>query len=67
MQTRSVGGAAARVGISTPAMSHALARLRVQMGDRVLVRSGKEWTLTERAASLAARVQELTTVARARC
>jgi DNA-binding transcriptional ArsR family regulator len=34
-----VGRAAARVGLSQPAMSHALARLRDLMGDALLVRS----------------------------
>ena len=35
-----VGRAAARVGLSQPAMSHALARLRDLMGDALLVRVG---------------------------
>ena len=64
IQTRSVGKAAQQVGLSKPAMSHALARLRKQMGDRVLVRSGKEWMLTSRASGLADRVHELTRGAR---
>jgi DNA-binding transcriptional LysR family regulator len=59
LQTRSVSRAADRVGITKPAMSHALARLREQTGDPVLVRTGKEWHLTERAASMRDRVHEL--------
>ena len=36
-----VGRAAARVGLSQPAMSHALARLRDLMGDALLVEKDK--------------------------
>ncbi len=43
LQTRSVSRAAEQVGISKTAMSHALARLREQIGDPVLVRAGQEW------------------------
>ena len=41
-----VGRAAARVGLSQPAMSHALARLRDLMGDALLVRVGARMQLT---------------------
>lgn len=51
--------AAARVGLSAPAMSHALARLREQLDDPLLVRAGREMVLTERALALAPRVREL--------
>lgn len=64
LQTRSVGRAAERVGLSKPAMSHALARLRAQIGDPVLVRAGKEWQLSERALGLCDRVHELAEGAR---
>ena len=40
LETGSVSVAARRVGLSQPAMSHALARLRGLLGDPVLVRSG---------------------------
>lgn len=65
VRTESVSRAAAEVGITKPAMSHALARLREQIGDPVLVRSGQKWQLTERAVALGERVRELATGARA--
>jgi DNA-binding transcriptional LysR family regulator len=64
LQTRSVSRAAEQVGITKPAMSHALARLREQIGDPVLVRAGQEWHLSERALALRDRVRELAEGAR---
>lgn len=52
LEERSVTRAAARVGLSQPAMSHALARVRRLLGDDVLVRQGASMTLTPRAAEL---------------
>lgn len=52
----SVGKAAATVGLSKPAASHALARIRAQLGDAILVRAGQRWVLTQRAAAIAPRV-----------
>lgn len=52
----SVGKGAKAVGLSKPAASHALARIRAQVGDPILVRAGQKWVLTERATSLAPRV-----------
>jgi DNA-binding transcriptional LysR family regulator len=49
-----VGRAASRVGLSQPAMSHALRRLRETTGDPLLVRVGAQMELTERAKSLRA-------------
>jgi DNA-binding transcriptional LysR family regulator len=49
-----VGRAASRVGLSQPAMSHALARLRDLMGDALLVRVGSRMELTPRAQALRA-------------
>jgi DNA-binding transcriptional LysR family regulator len=49
-----VGRAAARVGLSQPAMSHALARLRDLMDDALLVRVGVRMELTPRAQALRA-------------
>ncbi|MDB5215334.1 MAG: LysR family transcriptional regulator, partial [Myxococcaceae bacterium] len=46
LQEGSVTGAARRVGLSTPAMSHALARVRVRLDDPILVRSGRGMLLT---------------------
>lgn len=64
LQTESVGRAAERVGISKPAMSHALARLRSRVGDPILVRAGKDWRLTERALAMRERVRDLAEGAR---
>jgi len=52
LQEGSVTRAAERVGLSQPAMSHTLARLRALLGDEILVRSGNRSTLTPRAHGL---------------
>src|SRR5262249_33620612 len=52
LQERSVTRAADRMGLGQPAMSHALARLRDQLGDPLLIRRGNSLVLTERAVSL---------------
>lgn len=52
LEERSVTRAAERVGLSQPAMSHALRRIRRLLGDEVLVRRGNEFTLTPRAVGL---------------
>jgi DNA-binding transcriptional LysR family regulator len=57
LQTQSVSKAATLVGLSKPAASHALARVRTQLGDPILVRAGQGWVLTERARSIAPRVR----------
>lgn len=49
---QSVGGAARRIGLSQPAMSHALQRLRSLLDDELLVRVGGRMQLTSRAESL---------------
>ncbi|VWX61188.1 putative transcriptional regulator [Burkholderiales bacterium 8X] len=54
---RSVTRAAARLEMSQPGMSNALARLRMLIGDPLLVRSGNEFRPTERALGLAAKVR----------
>lgn len=64
LQEGSVTGAARSVGLSTPAMSHALSRIRAHLGDPILVRSGRGMVLTPRAEALKARVH--TVVAEAR-
>jgi len=64
LQEGSVTGAARRVGLSTPAMSHTLARIRERLGDPVLVRSGRGMLLTPRASSLKPRVHEVVNQAR---
>ena len=52
LEEASVGRAAERVGLSQPAMSHALKRLRNLVRDPLLVRVGPEMHLTPRAAAL---------------
>lgn len=54
----SVTKAARRVGITQPAMSNALKRLRVALGDEVLVRAGSSMVPTPRAVELAGPVRE---------
>jgi len=63
LQEGNVSRAAARVGLSVPAMSHALARLRTQLGDPLLVRAGQRMVFTPRAADLKDRVHALATEA----
>lgn len=65
LQEGSVTRAARRMGLSTPAMSHCLARIRTQLGDPVLVRAGRTMVLTPRAESLKPRVRALVTEATA--
>jgi DNA-binding transcriptional LysR family regulator len=64
LQEGSVTGAARRVGLSTPAMSHALARIRERLGDPILVRSGRGMLLTPRALALRPRVHDVVNEAR---
>ncbi|MFO0692003.1 MAG: LysR family transcriptional regulator [Polyangiales bacterium] len=64
LQEGSVTAAARRVGLSTPAMSHALARIREKFGDPLLVRSGRAMVLTPRAEALKPRVHAVVTEAR---
>ena len=64
LQTGSVRGAAQRVGLSKPAVSHALKRLRALIRDEILVRSGQQWILSERARAVAPRVRALLEEAR---
>ncbi len=52
LRERSVQGAARRVGLSQPAMSHALRRLRETVGDPLLVRHGSRMQPTARALAL---------------
>jgi DNA-binding transcriptional LysR family regulator len=64
LQEGSVTGAARRVALSTPAMSHALARIRERLGDPILVRSGRGMLLTPRALALKPQVHSVVTAAR---
>ncbi|MFJ9665504.1 LysR family transcriptional regulator [Streptomyces sp. NPDC101219] len=54
LEERSVTRAAERVGLSQPAMSHALARMRRLLGDDLVVRQGPGVTLTPKAMQLVA-------------
>ncbi|MEJ0022241.1 MAG: LysR family transcriptional regulator [Alphaproteobacteria bacterium] len=56
LRRRNVTHAAADVGLSQPAMSRALARLRDVLGDPLLVRAGGGLALTPKAARLAAQL-----------
>ncbi len=49
LKEANVSRAALRIGLSQPATSHALARLREVFGDPLLVRSGARMELTPRA------------------
>lgn len=55
---RSVSGAARRLGLSQPAVSHALARLRRQFNDELLVRQGSANVLTPFAEQLASSTRD---------
>src|SRR5258706_11355064 len=52
MAERNVTRAAQRVFLSQPAVSHALARLRKEIGDPLFVRAGREMIPTARATEL---------------
>ena len=58
LEARSVTRAAQKVGLSQPATSHALGRLRDALGDPLLVRVGAGLVLTERAEHLVEPVKE---------
>jgi DNA-binding transcriptional LysR family regulator len=58
LEERSVTRAAARVGLSQPAMSHALARIRRLVDDDLLVRQGRTMALTPHAAGLVGPLRE---------
>jgi DNA-binding transcriptional LysR family regulator len=64
LQEGSVTGAARRVGLSAPAMSHTLARLREALADPLLVRAGRQMVLTPRAEALRPRVRSAVAEAR---
>lgn len=59
LQEESVTLAARRLGLSTPAASHALARIRERLGDPLLVRAGRSMALTPRAEELRPLVRSL--------
>jgi DNA-binding transcriptional LysR family regulator len=59
LETRSVSRAGERIGLSQPAMSAALGRLRELFRDALLVRVGRNYTLTEGAEQLIVPVREI--------
>jgi DNA-binding transcriptional LysR family regulator len=59
LQEGNVTLAAKRLGLSTPAASHALARIRERLGDPLLVRAGRRMVLTPRAEQLRPAVRSL--------
>lgn len=65
LSTGSVTAAATRMHLSTPAMSHALARIRETFGDDILVRAGRKLVPTPRALALAEPVRLLLAQAQA--
>lgn len=58
MMERSVSKAGARIGLSQPAMSNALARLRGALGDHLFIAKNREMVPTSRARHLAGPVLE---------
>ncbi len=54
----SVTAAAADLGLTQPAMSRTLARLRETLGDPLMVRAGRGFIVTDRARALAGPVEE---------
>lgn len=59
LQEANVTRAARRLGLSTPATSHALARIRERLGDPILVRAGRRLVLTPHAEALRPQVRSL--------
>lgn len=59
LSTGSVSGAAQRMHLSAPGMSHTLARIREALGDPILVRAGRKLIPTPRANALREPVRRL--------
>ncbi|MBI5536494.1 MAG: LysR family transcriptional regulator [Deltaproteobacteria bacterium] len=59
LQEANVTLAGKRLGLSTPATSHALARIRDRLSDPILVRAGRKMVLTPRAEQLRPEVRSL--------
>jgi DNA-binding transcriptional LysR family regulator len=59
LQEKSVTAAARRLGLSTSAMSRTLSRLRVRLGDPILVPAGRGMVATQHALAIAADVHSL--------
>jgi len=65
LQAGSVTGAARRMNVSPPAMSHTLARLRLALSDPLFVRAGNQLVPTPRALEMGERVSRAATEVRA--
>jgi len=61
LQAGSVTGAARRMNVSPPAMSHTLSRLRLAVGDPLFVRAGNRLVATPRAVAIRERVSRAAT------
>jgi LysR family transcriptional regulator, nod-box dependent transcriptional activator len=61
---QNVTRAAARLGVTQPAMSNALARLRRLLDDEILVRVGREWQLTPKARAVKEPLERMLGIAR---
>src|SRR5512137_1963342 len=59
LQEANVTLAARRLGLSTPAVSHALARIRERLDDEILVRAGRAMVRTPRGEQLRPLVRSL--------
>src|SRR5215813_3006969 len=59
LRTGSVTGAARRMNVSPPAMSHTLSRLRAAVGDPLFVRAGNRLVPTPRALAMRDRVGQV--------
>jgi DNA-binding transcriptional LysR family regulator len=59
LEEGSVAGAAARLHVTSPAMSRTLGRIRSATGDQILVRTGRSMVPTPRALALHAQVHAL--------
>lgn len=59
LRENSVTGAAARLELSVPAMSHLLGRIRREFNDPILIRSGRQMVPTQRALAIKDRVRRI--------
>lgn len=64
LETGSVTGAAERMGLSVPAMSRTLVRIRKLLGDPIMVQAGRGLVPTPKALEMRARVHSLVKEAR---
>ncbi|QPC91744.1 LysR family transcriptional regulator [Mesorhizobium sp. INR15] len=65
LRERSVSGAGKRLGLSTSAMSRTLSRLRLALGDPILVSAGRGMVATPHAEAIAEEVRSLTSAVQA--